>query len=363
MERDLLTGTASIQIMSYANLMSTSTPATASCRCYYDQYSKKNMCQVQTWTGYPSSLMYCDATKCEFDGQPAVAFCKSKKLAILPTVSGDADLDRTVEEFKEFLNALDPLTAGFVTTQFKSQDDLEEYLAENLYSTSEDIDNIGAAIVWNKGYPDFDFTIRVNDTLYGELYAGDMIPLPSTSSMFNTEKSLSAVTQDGQCLNLGCPAIYAISDFLTYQQAALDYSVNALLDKTGAVSAEARTYKSNFVAANMRHFPSPSYNSSGFWGIVGGIFAPFLTIAFMFSVANMVRELVIEKETKIREGMKMMSLGTGALVSSWVLHFVIPLYIVGVVVCILAKGLFMFSDPSVSRGKTHPPHTHNTHTS
>ncbi len=350
---NLLSDAGNIQIFPFQQLLSYSEPANMVCRCY--PYGGEDNCQIQTATGYPSSLLFCDAKKCKYDQEPAADFCKRKKLAVLPAVGDDEDLAKVAEDFADFLLGLDALSADFVTTQFKSQADLAVYLADELYSTSESIENIGAAIVWNKGYPHFDFTIRLNDTLYGEMYDSDQIPMPDTSSLFNAEKDIINVKACGM---YNCLYVYAISTFYTLEQVALDFGANQVLDASGAVPpcpadgstplADCRLRSSGFVHPSLRNFPVASYNSSGFWGVVGGIFGPFLVIAFMINVASMIRELVLEKETKIREGMKMMSLGTGALLWSWILHFTIPLYIVGLIVCVLSQGLFLYSDPKVS---------------
>jgi len=42
------------------------------------------------------------------------------------------------------------------------------------------------------------------------------------------------------------------------------------------------------------------------------MFGYMITISFLLPVSNTVRALVVEKELKIKEGMKMMSLGMGA---------------------------------------------------
>ena len=63
----------------------------------------------------------------------------------------------------------------------------------------------------------------------------------------------------------------------------------------------------------------------------------------------MIRELVSEKETKIKEGMKMMSLGSGALVLSWLLNFCSVFWIISVFITVNANQLFVFSDAKVRK--------------
>jgi len=94
-------------------------------------------------------------------------------------------------------------------------------------------------------------------------------------------------------------------------------------------------------------FPFPEWKKDGFWGQIKDLFAIFIIVAFMYPVSSMIRQLVIEKETKIKEGMKMMSLDNGALVTSWILHFGSTWWILSVVITFISRNLFTHSDPKV----------------
>jgi ATP-binding cassette subfamily A (ABC1) protein 3 len=61
----------------------------------------------------------------------------------------------------------------------------------------------------------------------------------------------------------------------------------------------------------------------------------------------MVRDLVAEKESKIKEGMKMMSLGNGALICSWIIHFGTTFWVIVLGITALSSQLFIFSDSGV----------------
>ena len=53
-------------------------------------------------------------------------------------------------------------------------------------------------------------------------------------------------------------------------------------------------------------FPITGYQANGFYDIAQSVLAFFLTVCLLFPVSRLIRGLVAEKETKIREGMKMM---------------------------------------------------------
>ena len=94
----------------------------------------------------------------------------------------------------------------------------------------------------------------------------------------------------------------------------------------------------------MATFPSEKFASDGFWGQLNGMFGYMVVVSFLLPVSNTVRALVVEKELKIKEGMKMMSLTTAAHLTSWFTHFGWTYYLISVLIAFFAKDLFVFSD-------------------
>ena len=76
-----------------------------------------------------------------------------------------------------------------------------------------------------------------------------------------------------------------------------------------------------------------------------GLFGYMIAISFLLPVSNCVRSLVVEKELKIKEGMKMMSLTSTAHTLSWVVHWGILFWTISLLILLFAKQLFLFSDP------------------
>ena len=102
----------------------------------------------------------------------------------------------------------------------------------------------------------------------------------------------------------GCSGAYVNSGALTIQQMVSDFALDQTLQKKGLTNPMAS--ESPFVEVLYQNMPVPGYAKDGFWGSVKSLFAIFVTVSFMYPVSGMVRELVLEKETKIKEGMKMM---------------------------------------------------------
>ena len=134
------------------------------------------------------------------------------------------------------------------------------------------------------------------------------------------------------------------SGYIMAQQMVQDYVLGATFEKKGLANPVSERPFVNFAFQNM---PLPSYQKDGFWGSVKSLFAIFVTVAFIYPVSSMIRELVMEKETKIKEGMKMMALSNGALITSWILHFGITYWILSVVVTIFSNKLFVYSDSKI----------------
>jgi len=77
------------------------------------------------------------------------------------------------------------------------------------------------------------------------------------------------------------------------------------------------------VDIEMSAFPVFSYTNNPFYSNAGSTFAIFFVIFFALQVLFLTRGVVDEKESKIREGMRMMGLGKSSLFASWALFYVL----------------------------------------
>ncbi|TNN33037.1 ATP-binding cassette sub-family A member 1 [Liparis tanakae] len=75
----------------------------------------------------------------------------------------------------------------------------------------------------------------------------------------------------------------------------------------------------------------------------------FMTLAWMFSVAIILKSVVYEKEARLKETMRIMGLNSGILWTSWFLSSLVPLLVsAALLVLLLKKGdLLPYSDPGV----------------
>lgn len=85
-------------------------------------------------------------------------------------------------------------------------------------------------------------------------------------------------------------------------------------------------------------FPITAYSDNAFYTTVTQVFSFFFTIVFLFPVSRLIRGLVAEKETRIREGMRMMGLSDAALNGSWFATYAILYVVIGAAIAIVSHN-------------------------
>uniref|UniRef100_A0A8C0H2Z1 P-type phospholipid transporter n=1 Tax=Chelonoidis abingdonii TaxID=106734 RepID=A0A8C0H2Z1_CHEAB len=99
----------------------------------------------------------------------------------------------------------------------------------------------------------------------------------------------------------------------------------------------------------VQQMPYPCYVDDIFLRVMGRSMPLFMTLAWIYSVAVIIKGIVYEKEARLKETMRIMGLDNGILWFSWFLSSLIPLLMsAGLLVLILKMGnLLPYSDPSV----------------
>lgn len=87
-------------------------------------------------------------------------------------------------------------------------------------------------------------------------------------------------------------------------------------------------------------FPTKPYDANNFQTIISGLLPLFFLMAFLYPFSRFMRNLVLEKEEKIKEGMKIMGLSDTVYGMSWL----ITLGIQGVVTTV---GILLVTRSSV----------------
>jgi ABC-type Na+ transport system ATPase subunit NatA len=114
------------------------------------------------------------------------------------------------------------------------------------------------------------------------------------------------------------------------------------------VLAEPMRYEPQIV--QLLPMPEDGWRKADFYRVVKSVFALVFMLLYMYSVFNIIASLVEEKETRVRELLRMMSVGNTALLASWYLTYAAVfgvLNFVIVVACKMPGGMFEYSDYSV----------------
>ncbi|KAF7649373.1 hypothetical protein LDENG_00142250 [Lucifuga dentata] len=99
----------------------------------------------------------------------------------------------------------------------------------------------------------------------------------------------------------------------------------------------------------IQQMPYPCYVDDIFLRVMSRSMPLFMTLAWMYSVAIILKSVVYEKEARLKETMRIMGLDNGILWFSWFISSLIPLLIsASLLVLLLKKGnLLPYSDPGV----------------
>uniref|UniRef100_S4RBA2 ATP-binding cassette, sub-family A (ABC1), member 1A n=1 Tax=Petromyzon marinus TaxID=7757 RepID=S4RBA2_PETMA len=115
----------------------------------------------------------------------------------------------------------------------------------------------------------------------------------------------------------------------------------------------AQTNGSLSVGVYVQQMPYPCYVDDIFLRIMNRSLPMFLTLAWMYSVAMILKEVVHEKEARLKETMRIMGLSTSMLWLSWFISILIPLLISAMLLTVLLKvreqlgNILYYSDPTI----------------
>ncbi|KAG7487889.1 hypothetical protein MATL_G00028350 [Megalops atlanticus] len=109
------------------------------------------------------------------------------------------------------------------------------------------------------------------------------------------------------------------------------------------------TGKEQHIGTYLQQMPYPCYVDDVFLRVLNRSLPLFMTLAWIYSVAMIIKGVVYEKEARLKETMRIMGLGTGMLWVSWFISSFVPFLIsAGLLIALLKWGdILPYSDPSV----------------
>ncbi|CAJ1060852.1 phospholipid-transporting ATPase ABCA1 isoform X1 [Xyrichtys novacula] len=99
----------------------------------------------------------------------------------------------------------------------------------------------------------------------------------------------------------------------------------------------------------IQQMPYPCYVDDVFLRVLNRSLPLFMTLAWIYTVAMIIKGMVYEKEARLKETMRIMGLGTGTLWLSWFISSIVPFLVsAGLLIALLKWGdILPYSDSSV----------------
>ena len=272
-------------------------------------------------------------------GTPISSVCQPRKIAIAPKTTSQPAISTFAANLVSWANSNIEGAKNYSTfVYFNSEDDLVNYIQAPLYSESQNISIISSAIIFNGIYPNWDYVVRMNQTLQQGVTSTDNPPDTSLAYVDIVPKTASSTPSSG---TKPYSLQYLDADYFSLTDVINTYITKVTCNTTNTCDANAASIQTVGVA----DFPSPASITSGFWSSIGFAFALVMIIGIMYPLANIISDLVREKESKIREGMMMMALHGEALWASWILHFLFLFVPLAIILTIIGTKVFQYSSP------------------
>lgn len=258
--------------------------------------------------------------------------CQQRKIAVAPNFQSNLIASAAALEFVNYTRSSSAIVKSRSTfTYFNSESEFVSYVTSPSYSINPGLNIFSSAIIFTDGYPKWNYDIRLNRTYVEN---GKIRDSPDTSLPINDISVKSPIDSPylDAYLQMG---IYTLTDVVNSYIAT-----RTLCKATGNCETSDRVKINTLGTAS---FPNVKSLSQGFWSVVGFVFALLIIISLLLPLSNVIKSLVQEKESKLREGMMMMALRGDAMWLSWILHFMLLFVPLSIILTLAGKGLFTYS--------------------
>ncbi len=251
--------------------------------------------------------------------------------------NGGASFESTEEEiaYHFYTNLTSDLTdiAGQIIV-FDSDAAISSYVRQNNYGRDGGTTRtLGGAIVFNsvESPNQWDYTMRFNHTreqsgtnpnFENAGYYEMNTPFTTNQiTLLLRSQTDTAQGPDGRLMFPGTEQYY-VSGMLSLQQYVDTFILN-FTDSTAELN--------NGVA----NFPTAEYEADGFWSSVGVVFGVVFTMIMLLPVGDIIKQLVMDKELQLKEGMMQMGLYPTVYWSAWICNFVIYFFALSVILALV----------------------------
>eukprot|EP00472_Partenskyella_glossopodia_P003616 CAMPEP_0197517740 /NCGR_PEP_ID=MMETSP1318-20131121/2799_1 /TAXON_ID=552666 /ORGANISM="Partenskyella glossopodia, Strain RCC365" /LENGTH=1779 /DNA_ID=CAMNT_0043067553 /DNA_START=348 /DNA_END=5687 /DNA_ORIENTATION=- len=259
--------------------------------------------------------------------QNYLAWCTRKGYQFYITKS-DGSLGPQVEDLKAFMLAI-LAGKGFPdsvidSTSFGSESDLTSHVESENYASNTHV--CGAVVLSQYSSGGYSYAIRMNaSTSFNDDYPQQV---PSTFYKVN-ELNFDGSDEVQRYFNWGFMAVQNVVDTWIW---------NSTIPSV------------NFVpfAQRFTPFPVPEWTEDTFVDVIAAVLGLFLTLAFIWPLQRIVKSLVEEKETRIRELMYQMSLSPTAWYFAWLTLYIVFFIVSSIlIVLVTASNVYKNSNPAI----------------
>ena len=270
------------------------------------------------------------------EGVGSADSCQLKRIAIAPSSASNTVAVTTASDFVDFAYNISATFREYSTfTVFESESAFQHYIEQAGYAKVATVPIFAALVVFNGGYPAWDYTIRLNQTYNGGYTSPKTsVPIVDISVKYGEQEPDFEEPYMTRYSNLG---YNQISDVLNSFIATHTCQIDGDCAPGDVVNVQ---------TTGTALFPSKAVKINGFWTAVGFLFALLMIMTLLYPLSNMIRALVQEKESKLREGMAMMAMRSDALWTSWIFHFICLFLPLSILLTIASGGLFVYSAPA-----------------
>jgi ATP-binding cassette subfamily A (ABC1) protein 1 len=292
---------------------------------------------------WPVPFLKCDSRKCTFEGEDATDFCEVNVLAIAPSDPLDASFANSFEAW--ILDTYPQIDGGVqIIKPFDDPRDIDDYVTSANYGTPG-FPKIAVAVVIGGSGKNYEYTIRTNST---NVNSQDISRRPGQWTSPSTDRKFASLAREaskvceleGGTTRLGARDSYCTSQYMYNGALSIQRLVDDWIIFHSGANIRIAENGVSFV-----DFPSKEYTRDGFYSAINPYAPLLLILGFLFPISVVIRYVVLEKELRQKELMKMMSVSESALELSWFISFFGFFIMVSIFSTIASVFLYTKSSP------------------
>ncbi len=214
---------------------------------------------------------------------------------------------------------------------FATGSDINNYVTQSGYGAN--VPSVGGAIVFNSvnsTIDKWDYSLRVNHTREQTVTNPDYANIgyyemntPVTAQDVDIKQRSQEYTGTGPQGRKSFPGteLYYLSGLLSMQQ----YVDQFILSHDGTATT---------LNSGVANFPTEEYKTDGFWSNVGTFFSVLFVIIMLIPVGDVIKQLVLDKELRLKEGMMQMGLHSSVYWSAWITNFFTYFFLLSIAVAL-----------------------------